>query len=826
MNPSGHESLLRALLDACLDAVLLFRPPDGRILDAGRVALGLAALTREELSRRTVLDLVSADGPEGRTALERALSSAAAFESPEGFYLAGRDGERIPIHLSIRMAEWAAKSPGVPPVEPGADSAVEGVPRSVGVLVARDLSPRRKAEQALRLALLKEEAMGRIRDRIISIRNRSDVLELREQWLAELRGLGIPVCRASIQLPVPQPGYFRSGGWFLEDESTYRDPIAAHPWVEEAWRTGKPVLVNRERLAREWPELEPEFQCVLEVPLPGGGSLGVNSLVPGAFDEAGIRTVQDFAGLISEGLRRAQDIEAVREQQRHLSNVLDSMAESVVVLSAQGRILTVNPATCAIWGYEEKELVGEPAQKLFGKELGILEGPGLEDLLRRGSVRNIETMFRSRDSRPIEALFSASVIPGEQGRPQGIVCVSYDASQRKRLEEQLRQSQKMEAIGRLAGGVAHDFNNLLTVIHGYCDLLLSELHDFDPARKPIEEIQKVGERAAVLTRHLLAFSRRQVVQPQVLDLNQVLAAAEAMLRRVTGEGIELVTRSEPGLWRVVADPGLIEQVVLNLVINSRDALTRGGTVTLSTSNLEVQQAEAHRLGRIEPGCYAVLDVSDTGCGMDAETLSHLFEPFFTTKERGRGTGLGLATVYGIIRQSGGQIAVDSEPGRGSTFRVYLPRATEEAAGPNAAGPDAAGPDTRPTPVKETLLLVEDEEVVRRMTRETLELKDFLVLEAADGEAALRIAREHAGPIHLLLTDVVMPGMNGRELVGRLAALRPGIKVIFVSGYPRDILGPEGSLPPGTEFLQKPVPRRTLLKKIRDLLGRPSLVEPL
>ena len=382
----------------------------------------------------------------------------------------------------------------------------------------------------------------------------------------------------------------------------------------------------------------------------------------------------------------------------------------------------------------------------------------------------------------------------------------------RQSEEQLRQSQKMEAIGRLAGGIAHDFNNLLMIILGYSELLLNELKQDHKMRGQVEETQKAAQRAVSLVRQLLAFSRKQVLDPQVLDLNDVVGNLEKMLRRLIGEDIELITRMDPSLGRVKADPGQLEQVIMNLAINARDAMPQGGKITIETSNVEPAEAAARQLAPAQPGPHVKLVVRDTGCGMDAETQAHIFEPFFTTKEEGKGTGLGLSTVYGIIKQSGGGIHVQSAPERGATFTVYLPRIDEVT---SAAAVHKA-PD-RPAQGVETVLLVEDEQGVRTLVRDGLLRYGYTVLEAQNGVEAFLISNQHQGPIHLLVTDVVMPGMNGREVAHQLMALRPDMKVLYISGYIDDAGLRSGADRARTSFLQKPFTPEALARKVRDVL---------
>jgi signal transduction histidine kinase len=380
--------------------------------------------------------------------------------------------------------------------------------------------------------------------------------------------------------------------------------------------------------------------------------------------------------------------------------------------------------------------------------------------------------------------------------------------QERKHQEELRQSQKMEAIGRLAGGIAHDFNNLLTAINGYSGMALMQLTAGDPLSDSLQEIKKAGERAAALTCQLLAFSRKQVLQPKTLDLNSVVNELNKMLRRIISEDIELVMSLGQGLGRVKADPGQIEQVIMNLVVNARDAMPEGGRLTVATCEVEIGEGAVG----LSPGSYVTLWVTDTGCGMDAETLSHIFEPFFTTKLQGKGTGLGLSTVYGIVKQSGGHIEVESEAGLGTTFTVYLPRVEQP--------PDTvarSGNSNQLPRGSETILLVEDEETVRKLIRSLLEMCGYTVLEAAGGGEAILLCEQHRGPLHLLMTDVVMPHMNGHQVVERVKLLRPDLKVIYMSGYAENSVLPAG-LPPGTAFLQKPFGPDSLALKVREILG--------
>jgi nitrogen-specific signal transduction histidine kinase/CheY-like chemotaxis protein len=392
-------------------------------------------------------------------------------------------------------------------------------------------------------------------------------------------------------------------------------------------------------------------------------------------------------------------------------------------------------------------------------------------------------------------------------------CILRDVSERQKLEERFRQSQKMEAVGRLAGGIAHDFNNLLTVITGFSDLLLGKPGSDATRREYAGEIRKAGERAALLTRQLLAFSRQQILLPEILDLNAVVGEVDSMLRRLIGEDIDLKTPLAPNLGRVKADPGQIQQILMNLAVNARDAMPQGGKLTIETANVELDSAYARTHAEVKPGSYVMLAVSDTGTGMVAEIQARIFEPFFTTKEKGKGTGLGLATVYGIVKQSGGNIWVYSEPGRGTSFKIYLPQVGEATA---AAAPPI--PSEARTGASETILLVEDDRGVRALARRVLELHGFRVLEADRGEDALQISERHEGPIHLLLTDVIMPGMSGRALADRLGTGHPETRVLFMSGYTDEAIVHHGVLESGIAFLQKPFTPDSLARKVRETLG--------
>jgi PAS domain S-box-containing protein len=514
--------------------------------------------------------------------------------------------------------------------------------------------------------------------------------------------------------------------------------------------------------------------------------------------------------------RRAAE-QALRESEERYRRIIETTNEGVWLLDQAGRTSFVNQRLSGLLGHSPAELLGQPLLDFVheASKASVREGITAQ---QPGALSQMESRLVCADGKELWVLLDATPLLEPAGSAGTLVMVT-DISVRKRLEEQLRQSQKMEAVGNLAGGVAHDFNNLLSVILGYAELVIAELKPGDPIKADLEELNLAALRARDLTKQLLAFSRRQVLEPRTLDLNQVLRGMETMLRRLVREDIELAFLTAPTLGRVFADSGQVEQIVMNLLVNARDAIDGTGNITIETRNSELDAEYAATHHGVAAGQYVMLAVSDTGSGMDAATQERIFEPFFTTKSQDGGTGLGLSTVFGIVKQSDGHIWVYSEPGKGTTFRIYLPR-TEGTVQDLAR---AESPFTlRGT---ETILIVEDQEQVRTLMRVVLRRHGYNVLEAPNGGEALMICEKFPATIHLLLTDVVMPRISGRELAERLTPLRPEMGVIYVSGYTENTIVHHGVLDAGVAFLQKPITPEALSRKVRQFLDARRSVPP-
>jgi PAS domain S-box-containing protein len=508
-----------------------------------------------------------------------------------------------------------------------------------------------------------------------------------------------------------------------------------------------------------------------------------------------------------------QSEKALRQSEQRYRLLFDRNLAGLFHSTLDGRILDCNESFARMFGYASRdEVLALPggAQEFFS---GSSERESFTSELQKKKVlTNLEMRFRRKDGSPVWVLENASLLDGDGNAPPLIEGTVVDITERKHLEEQSRQAQKMEAIGRLAGGVAHDFNNLLTIISGNSELLLDRIDPAKPPHKNVSQIKKAADQASDLVRQLLAFSRMQVLQPSVLDLNRILSDTVKMLPRLLCEDIEVVLVPGASLGLVKADKNQIDQIILNLAVNARDAMPQGGKLTIQTADADLDESYARLHSPLKPGKYVTLAVTDTGMGMDSETQAHIFEPFFTTKGPGKGTGLGLATVYGIVKQSGGWIWVFSELGRGTTVKIYLPRIEQVVPG----GTSSASRPSCPRGT-ETILFVEDQEGIRDLARPFLEDMGYKVLEAGDGEAALKIAKQYKGEIHLLLTDVVMPKMGGHAVAKRMVVLRPGVRVLYISGY-AEYAAPDQDSYDGGFRLQKPFAMDTLARKVREALN--------
>ncbi|MFZ0447963.1 MAG: response regulator, partial [Desulfatiglandaceae bacterium] len=507
---------------------------------------------------------------------------------------------------------------------------------------------------------------------------------------------------------------------------------------------------------------------------------------------------------------RLEDLLA--ESEYRYRHIFETASDGIVLFEQTGgHIIQANKAVEKMLGYSEADCVGNKLPDI-GIPLGMNDDftTIMRDLDKTGILNYENIQVKTKTGQYIHTdLYLVD-------RANFIQCNIRDVSERKRLETQLRQAQKMEAIGTLAGGVAHDFNNILTTIIGYADLMLMNIDTDKPLTEEIKEIKKAGERAAALTRQLLAFSRKQIVEPKILDLNKLLTGIEKMLVRLIGEDIEILMIPESALWKIDIDPGQMEQVIMNLVVNAKDAMPMGGKLTIETVNIDLDQNyfTDHSIVEKQPGSYVILTVSDTGIGMEKGVQEHIFDPFYTTKGIGKGTGLGLSTIYGIVKQNNGFIWAYSEPGQGSTFKIYLPKVKRDV-----KEEEKEQPPVENLSGSEIVLIVEDDYSLRKLAQKSLQPHGYRVLVAENGEDALRISKEHDGTIDLMMTDVVMPKMGGKETAERLQAIHPQMKVIFMSGYTDDAIVHHGVLAPGLNFLQKPFSPKGLARKVREVLEK-------
>jgi two-component system cell cycle sensor histidine kinase/response regulator CckA len=619
--------------------------------------------------------------------------------------------------------------------------------------------------------------------------------------------------------------YYPDGKVIPFEDSIYqnlapkRSAILVQPMDESDLQTRYPALL---------PVFQAGFRSMISVPLVAKdqivGLLHLRSVTPHAYTDADLllaeKVGREIAGAIANAQLYAERIQAqkaLQESEQRYRALAESAQDFIFILDREGNVEYVNSFGAATFGCRQEELIGRNVVEIFPSENSDRQLQRIREVFESGTTLRVDHKATFPN---LKLWLNTQIIPlrNEHGEMTSVLGVSRDITERKRaeeemaaLQEQLRQSQKMEAIGRLAGGIAHDFNNILTVIRGYSELSLMNLKESDPLKTNLAEIQKAAGRASDLTRQLLAFSRRQILEMKLINLNLLVKDLDKMLRRVISEDIELVTLLAPELESVRADPGQIEQAILNLAVNARDAMPHGGKLIIETANADLDEVYTHTHMGVTPGHYVTFSVSDTGCGMTPEVRERVFEPFFTTKEQG--TGLGLSTVYGIVKQIGGSIWLYSEPGQGTTFKIYLPRVAEKADGiprRNYSTDLPAG--------SETILLVEDEPSVRDLASRILRGQGYTVMEAANGHEAMQLLQDQTKKtIHLLFTDMVMPRMGGKELAERLKNLLPDIKILFTSGYTDGAIVHRGVLHPGTHFLQKPFTPVVLARKVREVL---------
>jgi two-component system cell cycle sensor histidine kinase/response regulator CckA len=609
-----------------------------------------------------------------------------------------------------------------------------------------------------------------------------------------------------------------------------RDPVPAPAklgsgLVEYVLRTGRPLLCTPEGLRRLQRRGQVHVTDApahwLGVPLQVNhhvfGALVVKSYTPAVqLRERDQEVLTLISRQLSATLDHKRNEQALRRSEVRYRSLVQTAVYGMYRSSLEGQFLDVNPALIGMLGYNSalEVLALDPGEDVFldPKEYSSL----VEEFRHSGRMDGFEARWKRKNGDTIIVRISGRAVATEDQPADVLEAIAEDVTERRMLEDQFRQSQKMEAVGRLAGGIAHDFNNLLMVVSGYTEVLLDQLPPGHPLQSKAQAIRQASDRATALTRQLLAFSRKQHLELKVVDLNAIVTDMERLLRPLIGEDIELTTSLDPSTGCTRADAGQLEQVIMNLVVNAKDALPNGGKIAIRTASVTLDESYRPENTFIKRGPYVMLSVGDTGYGMDRETQARIFEPFFTTKEKGKGTGLGLSTVYGIIKQSGGYVFVQSEVGRGSVFTIYFPRVDEpvEALSPNPAALAAGGGS-------ETILLVEDEESVRQLIRETLEARGYRVLEAGNGQAALALAARHPDPIHLVVTDVVMPGLSGHEFIHQLLPSRPDAKILYLSGYAEDAVATP--IKPGEvkAFLQKPFTLQNLSRKVREVLGPPT-----
>jgi two-component system cell cycle sensor histidine kinase/response regulator CckA len=676
----------------------------------------------------------------------------------------------------------------------------------------RDISGRKRAEAL-------SSALYRIAEKASAVQDLQQFFAAIHSIVDELicaRNFSIAILDAESQL--------LSFPYFVDEKNSAPAPSQpASGLIEYMFRIGEPLLCTSQHLH----QLLERHEVALSGPPPLdwlGVPLKVNRRILGAlvitnysknvrFRESDKEVLSLIAQQLAAAIDRKRNEQALRRSEIRYRSLVQTAVYGIYRSSLEGNFLDVNPALIGMLGYNDavEILALDPKKDVF---VDPAEYNRLVDEFRRsGRMDGFEVRWKRKDGLIITVRISGRAVAKGDEPSDVLEAIAEDITERRVLEDQFRQSQKMEAVGRLAGGIAHDFNNLLTVINGYTEVLLCHLNPGHPLHVKAEAIQQASDRATTLTRQLLAFSRKQLLELKVIDVNAIVTDMERLLRPLIGEDIELTTVLTPNIGCTRADAGQLEQVIMNLVVNAKDAMTSGGKICIRTASVTLDDSYRPENTFIKHGPYVMISVSDTGHGMDRETQARIFEPFFTTKEKGKGTGLGLSTVYGIIKQSGGYVFVQSELTRGTVFTIYFPRVDEpsEAHGTSHISPSAAGGT-------ETILVVEDEDSVRQLVRETLESRGYRVLEAANGQDALALAAAHSDQIHLIITDVVMPGLSGHELVQQILPARPQVKVLYLSGYAQDAFAAPHAAEAQKTFLQKPFTLQSLTRKVREILG--------
>ena len=734
------------------DDIIYSHDLEGRYTAVNRAVERITGYTPEEALKLSLAETIA---PEFIAKVPELMARLLAGEQMVATELEiiAKDGRRVPVEVTTRLA-----------TRDGRPAGINGI--------ARDITDRKRAEETLRITERRYRSLFDSNVIGIHIGNSSGLIKEANDRFLDMFGF----TRAELE-----------AGKVRWDSMTPPD-----------WKHGDEFIVQETRANGICSSVEKEFRH------RDGRRVPVRLTVAILDDNGG------------DGITLIEDITERKQRERELSRLataVEQTADSIVITDAEGTIQYVNPAFERITGYSEAEVLGQNPRMLKSGKTDPAVYRDLWETIGNGKVWTGQLTNKRKDGTLFEERVTISPIRDDCGKIVSYIAVKQDITNQIKLEQQLRQSQRLEAIGQLAGGVAHDFNNLLTAILGYSDLTLAKLDANDRIAHNVREIKKAGERAAGLTRQLLAFSRKQILAPRVIDLNLIISDLNKMLRRLIGEDIELTTNCAHDLGTVKADPTQIEQVIMNLVVNARDAMPKGGKLIIETRNVTLDSDYVADHQTVETGEYVLLAVTDTGCGMDAGTQARIFEPFFTTKEVGKGTGLGLSTIYGIVKQSGGYVWVYSELGRGTTFKIYLPRIDE-------ATPSA---DKRPEPGtiekgSGTLLLVEDDPSVRGVTARLLEAAGYTVIEADSGRQALDIVEQTTEAIDLVITDVVTPEMSGRELAERLATLIPKTRVLFVSGYTDDAIVRTGIVDKNIAFLEKPFTPQILARKVAEMLG--------